>query len=72
MYTDVTFKYENDLDMCRSMSTHYVVVTGIKYDYINNSTTLIVSTWSKKAELSLEGYMDSPGLLGGLYINSMY
>ena len=72
LYTDVPFKYENDLDMCRSMSTHYVVVTGIKYDYINNSTTLIVSTWSKKAELSLEGYMDSPGLLGGLYINSMY
>lgn len=72
LYTDVPFKYENDLDMCRSMSTHYVVVTGIKYDYINNNTTLIISTWSKKAELSLEGYMDSPGLLGGLYINSMY
>lgn len=47
-----------------SVGEHFVVITGIHIDKITNKTTLTVSTWSKKAYIDLDNFLDNAGMFG--------
>lgn len=64
------YMYDGETEMNRSMKTHFVTITGLKVDEISGVTTATISTWSKKAYIDFEGFMEASGLVGGVAIAS--
>lgn len=60
------YRYDCNSKDIMSTSSHFVVITGINIDNITQKTTLTVSTWSHKAYIELDNYLDNSGLLGGI------
>lgn len=58
------------MKMKKCMNTAYsfsfVAITGINIDTITNKTTLTISTWSHKAYMDLEGFVNNAGVVGGI------
>ncbi len=66
---DVYFGYSTENQMEYKMVPHFVVVTGMKIDEVIGKTTVEFSTWSKKAYLDLQNYLENPGILGAVVVN---
>ena len=66
---DVYFGYSIENQMEYKMVPHFVVVTGMKIDEVIGKTTVEFSTWSKKAYLDLQNYLENPGILGAVVVN---
>lgn len=66
---DVYFGYSIEDHMKYKMMPHYVVVTGMKIDEVIGKTTVEFSTWSQKAYLDLQNYLDNPGIFGAVIVN---
>lgn len=60
------YMYETDTSMSNEMQTHFVAITGINIDTITDKTTLTISTWSHKAYIDLEGFVNNAGVVGGI------
>ena len=44
------------------LGSHFVTITGIKVDTITEERTLIISTWSYMATISLNDFYDQGGI----------
>lgn len=64
------YMYDGETEMSNTMKTHFVTITGLKVDEISGVTTATISTWSEKAYIDFAGFMEAPGLAGGVAIAS--
>lgn len=60
------YRYDWDATPTKSVDSHYVVITGIYIDNVVKKSTLTVSTWSRKAYIELDNFLENPGSFGGI------
>ena len=64
----------NDWKLCelnnndKILTTHWVNITALIYDNVDNKVKAEISTWGKKRYIDMDEFYNNPGYMGGIAI----